>query len=236
MSRLLTRMFHIARLLETILETRGQIVFHSEVKRYGSLILKDCADREDEANERLVEFVTSLLLTMVRTDRTRVMKRVVEFVEAIKQTQSPDEKISLLLSTVEEALCLNGDNGNVLAQHVICHLKGCSLDELRQMTAQSLADEFQYSNSYFPKKFMEEQGYSVHDAIIYEKVNRAFQLLSNAEEDWSVKEVSWKLGFSDRRYFSRLFQERYGMRPSEVKRLKDDQDRVERNGHGNGNR
>ena len=98
------------------------------------------------------------------------------------------------------------------------------------MTAQSLAEEFQYSNSYFPKKFMEEQGYSVHEAIIYEKVNRAFQLLSSPDEDWSVKEVSWKLGFSDRRYFSRLFQERYGMRPSEVKRLKEDQDRVERNG------
>lgn len=230
MSRLLTRMFHIAKLLETILETRGQIVFHAEVKRYGLLILKKCDDNTDECNERLVEFMTSLLLTIVRTDRSRVMKHVVQFVETVKPLSEPEEKVDALLAAIGNALDLHGQNGNALAHDVIRYLKSASLEDLRQMTAQSLADEFQYSNSYFPKKFLEEQGYSVHEAIVYEKINRAFELLSSPQEDCSVKEVAWMLGFSDRRYFSRLFMERYGMRPSEVKRLRENGVRKEQNG------
>jgi len=220
MSRYLTRMFHIARLLQTILQNRGEIVFQSELERYARLVTKDCTESSEEANERLVELLTSLLFTIVQNDRTRVMKHVVSYIEQVRENPDCEFKISLLIQTVEEAASLGVAGGTSLASNVIRHLKKASMADLNQMTAQTLAEEFHYSNSYFPKKFQEEQGYTVHEAIIYEKINRAFTMLSDENQDLSVKEVSRILGFSDRRYFSRLFHERLGMKPSDVKKLR----------------
>jgi AraC-like DNA-binding protein len=52
--------------------------------------------------------------------------------------------------------------------------------------------------------------------FIHIKIQKAKSLLT--QKDASVKEVAYKLGFDDQFYFSRLFKNKTGFSPSELKR------------------
>ena len=85
----------------------------------------------------------------------------------------------------------------------------------RNIHAQELADMVGYSVTYFTRRFREETGFGISDFVKAARIERAKILLKDSE--YSVQEVSDKLGFTTRNYFTRCFRELTGMTPMEYR-------------------
>jgi AraC-like DNA-binding protein len=71
------------------------------------------------------------------------------------------------------------------------------------------------SPSGLQRAFLQRFGISPKQYIIKLRMNKALQLL--IENKHSVKEISFLCGFSDEKYFSRAFREKYGYPPSQLR-------------------
>lgn len=88
----------------------------------------------------------------------------------------------------------------------------------RNIHAQELADMVGYSVTYFTRRFREETGFGISDYVKAARIERAKLLLETSED--SVQEVSDKLGFTTRNYFTKCFREIAGMTPVEYRNRK----------------
>lgn len=80
-----------------------------------------------------------------------------------------------------------------------------------KIRAAGLAVLVGYTEYYLTHKFKEETGVSVNDYVKFAKVERAKVLLKST--DLTVQDISDRLGFGTRNYFSRVFQEIAGCTP-----------------------
>ena len=71
------------------------------------------------------------------------------------------------------------------------------------------------SPSSLQRAFLQRFGISPKQYIIKLRMNKALQLL--IENHLCVKEISFACGFSDEKYFSRAFREKYGYPPSQLR-------------------
>ena len=86
-----------------------------------------------------------------------------------------------------------------------------------EIDVKELADVASVTKTYFIRLFKQEFGLSPIQYINRKKVERAQLLLFTT--DSSVKEVAYKLGFSDHSYFIRLFRKIASITPQEYRRL-----------------
>lgn len=82
-----------------------------------------------------------------------------------------------------------------------------------EITAKLISGELCMSHSVIYKKLKALTGLSLIEFIRDFKLNRAALLLSKYQ--LSVTDVCYKVGFSDRRYFSRLFKTKFGITPTD---------------------
>ena len=85
-----------------------------------------------------------------------------------------------------------------------------------ELNAQLLTKSLGMSHSVIYKKIKALTGQSMIDFIREFKLKRAAQLIS--EYGFSVSEACYKVGFSDRRYFTKIFKQKFGKPPSEYSR------------------
>ena len=85
-----------------------------------------------------------------------------------------------------------------------------------KIDVEDLANMASITKTYFIRLFKQEFGLSPVQYINLKKVERAQLLLYTT--DCSVKEVAYKLGFSDHSYFIRLFHKVAGITPQEYRR------------------
>ncbi len=88
----------------------------------------------------------------------------------------------------------------------------------RNIRAQELADLVGYSVTYFIRRFREETGFGISDYVKAARIERAKVLLKTS--DSSIQEISDKLGFTSRNYFTRTFREVTGKTPIEYRNQK----------------
>ena len=97
-----------------------------------------------------------------------------------------------------------------------CNFIEMNLD--RNIHAQELAELVGYSVTYFTRRFREETGFGISDYVKAARIERAKILLETSED--SVQEISEKLGFTTRNYFTKCFREIAGMTPVEYRKRK----------------
>ena len=97
-----------------------------------------------------------------------------------------------------------------------CNYIEMNLD--RNIQAQELADLVGYSVTYFTRRFREETGFGISDYVKAARIERAKILLETS--DSSVQEISDRLGFTTRNYFTRCFREVTGKTPMEYRNQK----------------
>lgn len=81
----------------------------------------------------------------------------------------------------------------------------------KPISVSEIAEHFNYSSSHFFSLFKKRTGYSPIHYFNHLKIQKGCQYLSFSEI--SVKELSYKLGFEDPLYFSRLFKKIMGESP-----------------------
>jgi len=79
----------------------------------------------------------------------------------------------------------------------------------------TLAKQTGYSNYYLSRRFKKEVGVSINEFIRNCKIEQAKLLLITTTEN--ITEISLKLSFSSRNYFSDIFQKLVGMTPKEFR-------------------
>jgi len=81
-----------------------------------------------------------------------------------------------------------------------------------------LAIENNMAYSYFRKMFKKYTGFSPKQYFLHLKIDRAQELLIST--DMTIKEIGYRLGFQSIYHFSRIFKEKTGKNPSELRKIK----------------
>lgn len=71
--------------------------------------------------------------------------------------------------------------------------------------------------AYFSVLFKKEVGINYSDYLLNYRMEKARQLL--ADPQWTIEQVGQQVGYHDTRHFSRLFMKRFGIKPSEYRKL-----------------
>ncbi len=83
---------------------------------------------------------------------------------------------------------------------------------------QDIAKEYNISYSYFRKMFKKHTGLSPKQYHLQLKIYKAKELLLTTDK--SVKEICYDLGFQSTSYFSRIFKQKLGVAPNNLKLTK----------------
>ena len=84
----------------------------------------------------------------------------------------------------------------------------------RELTAQSVAESLNYSESYLRHVFREKSGVTLGAYLISLRLSHAKTFLKSG---CTVTETAFLCGFSDSNYFSVLFKKKYGVTPNKYK-------------------
>ncbi|MBE7035761.1 MAG: response regulator [Ruminococcaceae bacterium] len=85
------------------------------------------------------------------------------------------------------------------------------------LNVQHIADSFNLSREYLSMLFKSENGSSLSEWIISYRIMKAAELL--LETDMNVSAVANKVGYSDIRYFMRVFKKRMGRTPTQYRTM-----------------
>lgn len=84
-----------------------------------------------------------------------------------------------------------------------------------KLTLKDLASHFGYSESYMYRLFYKETHFAPMNYFLHMKIKRACQLLRNT--NLKINQISFKLGFEDPYYFSRIFKKIVGKSPKDYR-------------------
>lgn len=96
--------------------------------------------------------------------------------------------------------------------------KACKIMKMRlheELTLKMVADELNISESYLGKLFKSKTSYTFLDMLTLYRIRAAIDYLE--ETDMKVYEISYKVGYSDSKYFSKTFQKLVGVKPKEYR-------------------
>lgn len=86
----------------------------------------------------------------------------------------------------------------------------------QKLTLKQLAGYFKYSTSHFSMLFQKETGVSPMEYFIHLKIQKACESIELTS--LKLNEISFKLGFEEPAYFSRIFTKIMGMSPTEYRK------------------
>ncbi len=85
----------------------------------------------------------------------------------------------------------------------------------KNFSLKEIADKFNYSASYLQASFKKETGYPIIIFFNLKKIQKACEYLNYT--DMSIKEISFRMGFKDPLYFSRIFKKYMDSSPKNYK-------------------
>jgi signal transduction histidine kinase/ligand-binding sensor domain-containing protein/DNA-binding response OmpR family regulator len=113
-------------------------------------------------------------------------------------------------SNEAETVKISSKDGEFLKKIIKCIEQNCA----RELSINNLADHCNMSRTVLYNKIKGLTGYSPVEFIRRLKMNIAARFLENG---YNVSEAAYRTGFSDVKYFSRLFKAQYGYTPSRHK-------------------
>lgn len=147
---------------------------------------------------------------------SRLSKKGYQF---IANTQKYND-VEVLIDWMEEYLCqvtkcigtVHYYNVDEVVAEVLQYLLSNYHEDVN-LTA--ICDTYNINVSYFSKKFKESTGMNFVDLLTSIRLDAARQLLENSNKPIHV--ISKEVGFRDAKYFSKVFQNKVGSRPSEYR-------------------
>lgn len=132
---------------------------------------------------------------------TNTFTNVKEMLESLKKVLSEDLNAQYEIYTQK--------NLNHTFKAILKHVNE---NFCRDLSAQSIAKEFNINSNYFSQLFKKELGISFTEYVSKLRIDYACKLLKTT--DISISEVSEQLGYNDYFYFSRVFKKIMGKSPS----------------------
>ena len=85
-----------------------------------------------------------------------------------------------------------------------------------ETTVESMSSHLCISRVQLYKRMVSLTGTTPSEYLRAKRIHRAEELLCTGE--FTVSEIAYKVGFNNPRYFSKYFQDEYGMTPSQYKK------------------
>lgn len=125
---------------------------------------------------------------------------------------------SLAIELTEQTLSqASGKKGNMDGKEKLSTIiEWLNTHYTRHISLKSTAYEFNYTKEYLARYFKKHMGMSMQEYINKIRIAKARELL--IQSDKNVKEISSELGFSDDKYFLRLFKQHEKITPREYRR------------------
>ncbi len=135
----------------------------------------------------------------------------------IKSRQEIWKSISVAAKTRPKELAISDLDQQFLEQF-ISHIEENILDA--NLSPDLIAQKMGMSHSVIYKKLKHLTGVSIVEFIRDFRLKRAAELLSKGQD--SIKEIGYSCGFSDRRYFSKVFKQKYRLSPSQFRKMRNE--------------
>lgn len=217
--RSVTRNLDVARYLLGVFQEKGEEAFRLQLVKYSLHQLHGGGTAAGGFDRRMSDLAGCLLALLYPREPEKLLRAQAELLQPfLSSTEDWPERVQILAAAAGDFLAdfYADQQQDRLSFRVNRMLKDLPEQQLRMLTVDLLAEHFPYNRNYLADKYRQEQGHTLHDALLREKLNRAFRLLTRREEKRTVREIAGRLGFSDAAYFRRLFQERYGFLPSDI--------------------
>ncbi|ARK29793.1 helix-turn-helix transcriptional regulator [Halalkalibacter krulwichiae] len=169
--------------------------------------------------KNLAIVLNTLLRTAARTSKVSsiLIHRISEkYAFEIEQASQLTTLYKLEERMIEEYCDLILSNSlkkySTLTQKIIEHLLS-SYD--KPLNKEELASIYHTHPSHLSRKFKQETSYTLSGYHQMLRLNKAKHLLKN--ENLSIEDISWVVGYEDSSYFARVFKKETGMTPSQFR-------------------
>jgi len=172
--------------------------------------------RSTQSLQQIEMLINSIIVYMLRELRrygavsTTVEKEVWQ---QLNVTCNLKELTLLIPMMVEEAFSEHSNKRPQVSIHVAKDYIESHLSE--DIAAEEVAQYLNISVSYFSTIFKQQYGMTFIDFVTQTRIDRAKSLLSITKK--SISDVAKAVGYTERRYFNKVFQKRVGMLPSEYR-------------------
>lgn len=120
------------------------------------------------------------------------------------------ELVALIAENREKKIALP----SVRSGEILNYISANYTEEIR---VEQIAKDYHLDRSYLERTFKRETGMSIREAITDFRIKKAQSLLR--ETSVSIADVAKYSGFGDRLYFSKFFRKKFGMSPSEYRKV-----------------
>lgn len=150
--------------------------------------------------------------------RAQVLSYLTYFADAAPQCDSLDELTALFAGMLNEHISVPSSDGSELYRNKAVELakKYIAAHYCEELTLGKIADYVGMNPSYFSVLFKKVNRVGLVDYINDVRVEQAVALLSDPQ--CRIYEAALRVGFTDDKYFSRVFKKKMGVSPSEWRR------------------
>ncbi|ARV07838.1 hypothetical protein BTO04_14530 [Polaribacter sp. SA4-10] len=147
-------------------------------------------------------------------DRILLFEKFFNLFNKKNQEDSLEYATLLSLNFISSFIYTDFDKQDIIKKEetLIDSIKLFLLNNLdKNFSLNDIATKYNYSKSHLQKRFKFETGYPLMYFFNFKKIQQASEYLNFT--DLSVKEISFKVGFQDPLYFSRMFKSYLGKSP-----------------------
>ncbi len=165
----------------------------SQLKNYMIGIVVEFSKRWEDAVKDNYSVLSLIMQASSEKDLYRISKQFVnEAIDSIYKSQK--QKVNSIIEVADEYIEKNYN---------------------QSISLESVAKEVNLSSYYFSRFYKEETGINFSDKLSNVRIAKAKELL--AKEDLSIKDVAFRVGFTDPNYFSKTFKKMTGLTASEYR-------------------
>lgn len=215
----ITKTLDFAKSLLRTWTEEGVDAFRRSLDGCARLILEQTGDHPADLDTRLGIVVAGVLTVVYDGQPDLMVRRQALLNREIIEAPTSEAKITTFSRVLPDFLeDLSGDDEQTrLSQRIMLFVRSCAVSDLRQLSVETLADRLGYNRSYLSRKFKQEQLLDLRQLLLDEKLKRAYEILQDRGHRVSVQALAGQLGFSDRSYFTKLFKEKFGVSPGQVR-------------------
>lgn len=125
--------------------------------------------------------------------------------------------IHMLISEVLDSLAINDSLSNYAPSWIQESVKFIQKNYSKTISISELAEKYHVSESHFVREFKNHIGYNPYNYVIYYRICEAKKLLVSSE--FSIDEISFKVGFNNTSNFIRKFKALEGITPNNYRKM-----------------
>lgn len=176
-------------------------------------LLREHSSQSLQQVEKLINAIIVYMLRELRRFDAISLMMEEEIWQQLKSTCKLQEMIVLISSMVEAAFTEHVNKRPQVSIHVAKDYIETHLS--KDIAAEEVALYLNISVSYFSTIFKQHYGMTFIDFVTQTRIERAKSLLRMTKK--SISDIARAVGYTERRYFNKVFQKREGMLPSEYR-------------------